>query len=45
MYPTGFMTSGVRTICLKTFRLASKCNYASFHIFILANLFFVDNLQ
>jgi len=45
MYQTGFTPSSVRTIGPKTFRLASKSNYASLHIFILANHFFVNNLQ
>jgi len=40
MYPTSFTTSGMKTIRPKTFRLASKYNYASLHIFILANPFF-----
>jgi len=45
MYPTGFTTLGVQTIRPRTFHLASKYNYASLHIFILANLFFADNFQ
>ena len=45
MYQMGFTPSGVQTLGPKTFHLANKSNYASLHIFILANHFFVDNLQ
>ena len=45
MYPMSFTPLSVRTISPKTFRLASKSNYDSLHIFILVNHFFVGNLQ